>query len=164
MMFLHEGVPEALKDKMSIAIAQVIVNILQGFSDLSDDLPDGLLHENGNLLLNSIIIHAYATLLEHLTFDFDDKSFNEYNSNFTKAMIVIVEELRKRRRIDESNTDSPRSMSEEDFRSIVCNITSIKKDDIVFDVLLEEDKRIAKLAERGIDMKKTMEKVKHETM
>lgn len=109
MMFLHEGVPEALKDKMSIAIAQVIVNILQGFSDLSDDLPDGLLHENGNLLLNSIIIHAYATLLEHLTFDFDDKSFNEYNNNFTKALIVIVEELRKRRRIDESSADSTKN-------------------------------------------------------
>lgn len=56
----------------------------------------------------------------------------------------------------------PRTMSEEEFRTIVCNITSIKKDDVVFDILLEEDKRIAKLAERGIDMKKTMEKVKHE--
>ena len=45
-----------------------------------------------------------------------------------------------------------RSQSEEDFREIVCNITGLRNDDPVFDLIEDEDKRVIKAARRAIDM------------
>lgn len=45
----------------------------------------------------------------------------------------------------------PQSQSEEDFRTIVANITGIKKNDPIFDRIKEEDKRIIKSAKKAID-------------
>lgn len=51
-----------------------------------------------------------------------------------------------------------RSQSEEDFRTIVCNITGLDKDDPVFDRIREEDKQVIKSAKKAIDTIESMKK------
>ena len=48
----------------------------------------------------------------------------------------------------------PKTQSEEDFRTIVSNITGIQKDDPVFDRIEEADKRMIKAAKKAIDQSK----------
>ncbi len=48
----------------------------------------------------------------------------------------------------------PPSESEEYFRHVVCNLTSLKPDDPVFDRIKEEDKRMIKEAGKALKQEK----------
>jgi len=55
------------------------------------------------------------------------------------------------------NERNPYTASEEDFRTIVCNITSLSPNDPIFDRIDEQDKRVIKSSSRAIDMIKALQ-------
>ena len=55
-----------------------------------------------------------------------------------------------------SNDKPIRTISDEDFRAIVCNITSIQPNDPIFERINEQDKRVIKSSSRAIDMIKAI--------
>jgi hypothetical protein len=56
------------------------------------------------------------------------------------------------------NERSVYTACEEDFRSIVCNITNLSPNDPIFDRIEEQDKRIMKSYTRAIDMIKALQR------
>lgn len=54
-----------------------------------------------------------------------------------------------------------RSLTDEEFRKIVCNITNIKPDDPIFEQINEVDIRIIRASSRAVEIKKHIEKVKN---